>query len=57
MAFGYGTPPPVGWRMGFALSVSDNDTPASAEQQTMASSAAGRRLTDPLTWGTLELGS
>lgn len=54
--FGFSGPPPLGQRFGFALSASDNDTPDMAEQQSMVASAPGRRLTDPTTWGTLELG-
>lgn len=42
-------------RFGFTLSASDNDTPDTAQQQTMVSSVATRRLTDPTSWGTLEL--
>lgn len=40
---------------GLALNVSDNDTPGTAEQQSMISSSPARRLTDPTTWGTLIL--
>jgi hypothetical protein len=47
--------PVPGTQLGFALSSSDNDTPASAEQQSMLSTEASRRLTDPTTWGTLVL--
>jgi len=53
---GFAAPPPPGQRFGFALSASDNDAPDTAEQQSMVASAPGRRLTDPTTWGTLELG-
>ncbi len=40
---------------GFALSVSDNDAPDTAEQQSMISTAPQRQLTNPTTWGTLVL--
>lgn len=51
-----GIRPAANARFGFTLSVSDNDSPDTAEQQTMVSSVATRRLTDPTSWGTLELG-
>ena len=44
-----------GNRFGFAISVSDNDTANTADQQSLISSVATRRLTDPTTWGTLTL--
>ena len=47
--------PSAGGRFGFAASVSDNDTPGTAEQQSMISTAPDRRLTNPTTWGTLVL--
>ncbi len=47
--------PTGGEQYGFALSVSDNDTPGAAEQQSMISTVPTRRLTDPTTWGTLVL--
>lgn len=50
-----GVTPAAGSRYGFVLSGSDNDTPGTAEQQSMISTEAGRRLTDPTTWGTLIL--
>lgn len=40
---------------GFALSVSDNDLYGQASQQSMVSSAAGRMLNNPTTWGQLRL--
>lgn len=40
---------------GFALSASDNDTPDTAEQQSMISTSPVRRLANPTTWGTLML--
>ena len=56
LAFGYLAPPPACWRLGFVLAASDNDTPDTAEQQCLVASVPGRRLTDPTTWGTVELG-
>lgn len=50
-----GVTPQSGLRMGFAFSVSDNDNPSENVQQSMVSSAAGRRLTDPTTWHDLVL--
>jgi hypothetical protein len=47
--------PGSGARYGFTLSASDNDAVDSAQQQSMVSSIATRRLTDPTSWGTLEL--
>ncbi len=47
--------PAGGNRFGFAFSASDNDIPDTAEQQSLVSSVATRRLTDPTSWGTLEL--
>lgn len=51
-----GAQPAAGERYGFALSISDNDAANTAAQETMSSSVPARRLTDPTTWGTLELG-
>lgn len=47
--------PAGGDHYGFALSASDNDTPGTAEQQSMVSTETGRRLADPTTWGSLIL--
>jgi hypothetical protein len=47
--------PSVRQRFGFAISASDNDTPNTAEQQSMVSNVETRRLTNPMSWGTLEL--
>jgi hypothetical protein len=52
----FGLRPAGGQRFGFALSASDNDSPGAADQQSMVSSVNTRRLSDPTTWGTLELG-
>jgi hypothetical protein len=51
----FGVTANAGQSFGFALSSSDNDTPATADQQSMISSVRTRRLTDPTTWGTLIL--
>jgi hypothetical protein len=40
---------------GFAISVSDNDTPNTADQQTLLSSTPGRDLGNPTTWDLLQL--
>ena len=50
-----GIAPKSGEEYGFALSVSDNDLAVVATQQSMVSSAAGRVLNDPTTWGLLTL--
>jgi len=47
--------PSGGMKFGFILSVSDNDTPATSEQQSLISSVNTRRLVNPTTWGTLIL--
>ncbi|TFH36357.1 MAG: hypothetical protein E4G99_05115, partial [Anaerolineales bacterium] len=49
--------PESGDRFGFALSLSDNDSPGVATWQSMVSSVTTRRVADPTTWGTLILGS
>lgn len=51
----FGVTPYSGQRLGFALSISDNDDTGSNEQQSMASSAANRHLLDPTTWGEMQL--
>lgn len=51
----FGITPVQGTHFGFAVSVSDNDNPNKNEQQTMVSSAPGRNLLDPTTWGDLIL--
>jgi len=42
-------------RFGFVLSASDDDTPDTAEQQSMIATAGTRKLVDPTSWGTLAL--
>jgi hypothetical protein len=42
-------------RFGFAISISDNDSPGTAVQQSLVSNISTRRLTDPTTWGSLIL--
>ncbi len=51
----FGIDPQTGQVYGFGISVSDNDRPGENVQQTMVSSAQGRSLGNPTTWGTLEL--
>lgn len=50
-----GVTPFGGLKLGFALSVSDNDVAGQALQQTLVSSNALRKLTNPNTWGVLVL--
>ena len=52
----FGITPGVGQHYGFAFSISDNDNPDRAVQQSMVSNVATRVLTDPTTWGDLTLG-
>lgn len=47
--------PVAGMELGLALNANDNDTPGTAVQEVMVSSAPGRTLTDPRTWGLLRL--
>jgi hypothetical protein len=51
----FGATPIAGSTFGFVLSVSDNDTPGTAEQQSLISTVSTRKLTNPTTWGTLIL--
>jgi hypothetical protein len=51
----FGLAPAAGNRFGFTLSSSDDDTPDSAEQQSMISTSPVRALANPTTWGTLVL--
>ncbi len=51
----FGLKPSAGTHFGFALSVSDNDTPGKPGQKAMVSSTQARILTDPTTWGDLTL--
>jgi hypothetical protein len=53
----FGISPQSGDRFGFALSLSDNDSPGVSAWQSMVSSVTTRRVADPTTWGTLILGS
>ncbi|MBN2149049.1 MAG: hypothetical protein JW726_16815 [Anaerolineales bacterium] len=48
--------PVAGRHYGFVFSISDNDRTGKKEQQTMISTIATRKLTDPTTWGDLILG-
>ena len=47
--------PFAGEGMAFTLSVSDNDTPNAAQQESLIASTKDRKLTDPRTWGILVL--
>ncbi len=47
--------PYEGQHLGFAFSVSDNDTLGTTEQQSMISNVATRLLSSPMTWGDLTL--
>ncbi len=47
--------PGEGLRMGFVVSISDNDLPGRTVQQTLVSHDPYRRLTDPTTWGEMVL--
>lgn len=51
----FGISPKAGQHYGFAFSISDNDNTSRSEQQTMVSLVPGRMLTNPTTWGDLEL--
>lgn len=50
-----GVTPVAGAKFGFAVSLSDDDQPGTAVQQSMVSSIATRKLLNPTTWGTLIL--
>jgi len=50
-----GIEPYTGLRLGFAASVSDDDSKKGKDQQSMVSSTSKRILTDPTTWGDLIL--
>jgi Carbohydrate family 9 binding domain-like len=52
----FGISPVSNRHYGFALSISDDDAPGTAVQQSMVSSVSTRILTDTTTWGTLVLG-
>ena len=47
--------PAIETPVGFCLSLSDNDAPGTAQQQTLMSTAPDRTWGDPTTWGTLIL--
>lgn len=47
--------PSTNLRMGFVFSVSDNDQEGIKQQQTLISNVSTRMLTDPTTWGNIEL--
>jgi LCP family protein required for cell wall assembly len=48
-------PPFAGEGFAFALTLNDDDTPSSAEQETQVSSVKDRKLVDPFTWGIMVL--
>lgn len=50
-----GIDPDIGQHYGFAFSISDNDNVNREVQQSMTSIVSTRMLTDPTTWGDLEL--
>lgn len=47
--------PQAGDLYGFAISISDNDDPGTAKQQSMVSNVSTRYFSDPTTWGDLVL--
>ncbi|MFO7682430.1 MAG: protein kinase [Chloroflexota bacterium] len=47
--------PAAGLVLGAAFNVSDNDTPGTAVQEHFLSNVAGRKWSEPATWGTLTL--
>ena len=51
----FGISPASGQQYGFAVSVSDNDNEDKNQQDTMASSVAGRHLADPTSWAMMTL--
>jgi len=51
----FGVVPALDQRYGFALSISDNDSPGTQRQESMVSSIRTRRLTDPTSWGEMLL--
>ena len=50
-----GVAPTNGLKIGFAISISDNDDKDNKGQDSMISTASSRNFTDPTTWGTLTL--
>ena len=50
-----GVTPWSGERLGFAISITDDDNPSSNETQSMMSNDPFRHLTNPTTWGTMVL--
>ena len=50
-----GVTPYDGMRLGFAVSINDNDDTTKNVQQTMLSTAQYRNFLDPTTWGELVL--
>jgi hypothetical protein len=50
-----GITPAKDQRYGFAFTISDDDNPDKAVQQSLVSNVSTRVLTDPTTWGNLVL--
>lgn len=53
----FGVTPSAGQRYGLALSLNDDDTQGSAEQQSQVTNRRGQQLADPTTWSILVLDS
>jgi len=53
----FGVTPSAGQRYGLALTLNDDDTSGSAEQQSQVTNRAGQKLADPTTWSILVLDS
>jgi polyisoprenyl-teichoic acid--peptidoglycan teichoic acid transferase len=53
----FGVTPSAGQRYGLALTLNDDDTTGSAEQQTQVTNRRGQKLADPTTWSLLVLDS
>jgi hypothetical protein len=51
----FGVTPADGLKVGFVVSISDNDNPNENVQQTMVSADSSRSLVDPTSWGILTL--
>ena len=51
----FGITPGGGQTYGFTVSLNDDDSPGSPQQESLVASVRGRLLTDPTTWGRLTL--
>ena len=49
------TAPKSGAVYGFAVNITDNDTPGTLEQKAIVSTSPVRQVNDPTSWGTLQL--